>query len=284
MERDLEHVNRRLQAKRQPPRQPLYRPADVVPTLERFEAHGYREPWALAEGVEVEFWDAGHILGSALTTFEFRSGGRTLRLGMSGDLGRPRAAHPAGPGDPEGRGRAGAGEHLRRPPAPVRGGDRARAAGDRDAHARARGAADRALVRGGPHAGAGGDPARPGRAPRGAGRADLRGQPAGARRHRGLPAAPRVLRRRDARRLREPRGGALRLRAPALREQRRGVQGAQRAHRALHRDRGLGDVRRRPDPPPPALRDRRPEEHRALRRLSGRRHPGPAAAGRRRAW
>jgi len=90
MERDFEHVNRRLQAKRQPPRVPLYRPADVTPTLERFATHGYREPWTLCEGVEVEYWDAGHILGSALTTFTFRAGGRTLRLGMSGDLGRPR--------------------------------------------------------------------------------------------------------------------------------------------------------------------------------------------------
>ena len=89
MERDLEHVNRRRREQRQPPRQPLYLPADVVPTLERFATHGYREPWTLAEGVDVEFHDAGHILGSALTTFEFRGGGRTLRLGMSGDLGRP---------------------------------------------------------------------------------------------------------------------------------------------------------------------------------------------------
>ena len=92
MERDLEHVNRRLQEKRQPRRRPLYRPADVLPTLERFATHGYHEPWELAEGVTVEYWDAGHILGSALTTFEFRNGGRTLRLGMSGDLGR--AARP----------------------------------------------------------------------------------------------------------------------------------------------------------------------------------------------
>ena len=90
MERDLEHVNRRLAAKRQPPRRPLYRPADVIPTLERFVPHGYREPWTLAEGVQVEYWDAGHILGSALTTFEFRSQGRALRLGMTGDLGRSR--------------------------------------------------------------------------------------------------------------------------------------------------------------------------------------------------
>jgi len=88
MERDLEHVNRRARAKRQAPRKPLYRPADVVPTLERFVTHGYRDPWPLADGVGVEFWDAGHILGSALTIFEFRSSGRTLRLGMTGDLGR----------------------------------------------------------------------------------------------------------------------------------------------------------------------------------------------------
>ncbi len=90
MERDLEHVNRRRQAKRQPPRQPLYRPADVAPTLEQLEPHAYHEPWALAEGVEVTYWDAGHILGSALTTFEFSDNGRRLRLGMTGDLGRPR--------------------------------------------------------------------------------------------------------------------------------------------------------------------------------------------------
>ncbi len=90
MERDLEHVNRRRQAKRQPPRRPLYRPADVVPTLERLEPHAYHAPWALAENVRAEYWDAGHILGSALTVFEFSANGRRLRLGLSGDLGRPR--------------------------------------------------------------------------------------------------------------------------------------------------------------------------------------------------
>jgi metallo-beta-lactamase family protein len=90
MERDLEYVNRRARARGKPARQPLYRPADVMPTLECFETHGYREPWMLGDGVEAQYFDAGHILGSALTTLEFKSGGRTLRLGMSGDLGRPR--------------------------------------------------------------------------------------------------------------------------------------------------------------------------------------------------
>ena len=86
-QRDIEHVNRH--DGRHEPRTPLYTPADVERTLQRFETHGYREPWDLFPGVTVQYWDAGHILGSALTTFEFRRDGRTFRLGMSGDLGRP---------------------------------------------------------------------------------------------------------------------------------------------------------------------------------------------------
>ncbi len=89
MERDHEHVNQRRRAKREPPREPLYLPSDVVPTLERFIPHAYGAPWELGEGVTAEFHDAGHILGSAITTFTFRANGRALRLGMSGDLGRP---------------------------------------------------------------------------------------------------------------------------------------------------------------------------------------------------
>ena len=86
MQRDVEHVNQN--SPRREDRKPLYTPADVVRTLERFVQHGYREPWDLFPGVSVEFWDAGHILGSTLTTIEFRDGSRTFRLGMSGDLGR----------------------------------------------------------------------------------------------------------------------------------------------------------------------------------------------------
>jgi len=87
MQRDVEHVNRHNG--RRPTRRPLYAPADVESTLSRLETHGYHEPWKPFEGVTVEYHDAGHILGSALTTFVFEDGGRTFRLGMSGDLGRP---------------------------------------------------------------------------------------------------------------------------------------------------------------------------------------------------
>lgn len=87
MQKDVEYVNKRGAGR--PARKPLYEMEDVERVLESIETHGYREPWTLFPGVEVSYADAGHILGSALTSFEVRSGGRTLRLLMGGDLGRP---------------------------------------------------------------------------------------------------------------------------------------------------------------------------------------------------
>ena len=87
MARDVEHVNRHRKAR--PLREPLYAPEDVMTTMDRIVRHAYHEPWELFEGTRVEYFNAGHILGAALTTFEFRDQGRTLRLGMGGDLGRP---------------------------------------------------------------------------------------------------------------------------------------------------------------------------------------------------
>ena len=87
MQREVEHVNRHPRGR--PPRTPLYTMHAVEETLARFVTHDYHERWTLDDGIEVTYYDAGHILGSALTTFEFRNGGRSFRLGMSGDLGRP---------------------------------------------------------------------------------------------------------------------------------------------------------------------------------------------------
>jgi metallo-beta-lactamase family protein len=95
MAKDFEHVRRKEKERaskgqdgRQTQLEPLYTPEDVPLTTERFRSRNYREPWELFPGVTVEYYDAGHILGSALTTFEFRNGANVFRLGMSGDLGR----------------------------------------------------------------------------------------------------------------------------------------------------------------------------------------------------
>ena len=89
MQKDVEHVNRRGDHG-QPQRHVLYTVADVEDTLTRIETHGYHAPWSPLPGVSATYHDAGHILGSAITTLEFTSDGRTLRLCMVGDLGRPR--------------------------------------------------------------------------------------------------------------------------------------------------------------------------------------------------
>ncbi len=96
MQREVEHVNRH--ARGRPARAPLYTMSAVEETLERFTTHDYHERWPLCEEVAVTYYDAGHILGSALTTLEFRDGARSFRLGMSGDLGR---AHKPILRDPE---------------------------------------------------------------------------------------------------------------------------------------------------------------------------------------
>jgi metallo-beta-lactamase family protein len=87
MARDVEQVNRHRKGRAV--REPLYEPEHVTATLENLERHHYHAPWDLFEGVRVEYFNAGHMLGAALTTFEFSENGRTLRLGMGGDLGRP---------------------------------------------------------------------------------------------------------------------------------------------------------------------------------------------------
>lgn len=88
MERDVLHVNKRRGNR--PARTPLYTIGDVQTTLARFELHDYAKPFEPFPGVTATYHDAGHILGSAMTTFTFAQNGRSFRLLMGGDLGRER--------------------------------------------------------------------------------------------------------------------------------------------------------------------------------------------------
>ncbi len=87
MQKDLEHVNKRRGGR--PERKPLFTMADVEETLTRIVKHGYHETFEPLPGTTARYEDAGHILGSAITTFEFTANGRTKRVCMGGDLGRP---------------------------------------------------------------------------------------------------------------------------------------------------------------------------------------------------
>ncbi|MCQ2604502.1 MAG: MBL fold metallo-hydrolase [Spirochaetia bacterium] len=67
---------------------PLYDDIDVVDVISQFVTISYNRPQIIADGVKVQFTDAGHILGSSLAHFTIKDGDKTVRILYSGDIGR----------------------------------------------------------------------------------------------------------------------------------------------------------------------------------------------------
>ncbi len=72
----------------EPPVEPLYTMADAEAVADRFVPVDYKETFEPAPGVTAQFFDAGHILGSASVSLQLSEKGRTVRLWFSGDIGR----------------------------------------------------------------------------------------------------------------------------------------------------------------------------------------------------
>jgi metallo-beta-lactamase family protein len=93
-EHDAEFLNKRRDHRKQAGLEnghviPLYTTPDAEATLPLFQPVPYHTPHLLAPGLTYESHDAGHILGSSWVVLREKSGDSTLRLGFSGDLGRP---------------------------------------------------------------------------------------------------------------------------------------------------------------------------------------------------
>jgi metallo-beta-lactamase family protein len=69
--------------------EPLYTTPDAEATLPLFHPVPYHAPREITPCLKYESFDAGHILGSSFVVLNEVAGGRTLRLGFSGDVGRP---------------------------------------------------------------------------------------------------------------------------------------------------------------------------------------------------
>lgn len=70
------------------PVEPLYTEDDALAAIDRFVSLAYHRPFTIAPGVTLTFHDAGHVLGSAITTLAVQEGGTTKRVVFTGDLGR----------------------------------------------------------------------------------------------------------------------------------------------------------------------------------------------------
>lgn len=71
-------------------KEPLYVMADVEETLKKFYAVNYEQSFVVADGIIASFYDAGHILGSAVTHMILydKKKKKHLRVCFTGDLGR----------------------------------------------------------------------------------------------------------------------------------------------------------------------------------------------------
>ena len=90
-EEDAEYKRRRHVKERKKgsyPEIPLYTVADAEATLPLFSTVEYDQPASIGEGIEAVFYDAGHVLGSAMIRLIIKQGEEKRSIIFSGDMGR----------------------------------------------------------------------------------------------------------------------------------------------------------------------------------------------------
>jgi metallo-beta-lactamase family protein len=87
--KDAEFYNRKAEERGEKDRiSPIYDDQDVRACLSRFVAIDYQVALPISPGVTLSFYNAAHVLGSAVVCLDLEEGERKLRLLYSGDLGR----------------------------------------------------------------------------------------------------------------------------------------------------------------------------------------------------
>lgn len=87
-EQDIAYLNKKRKRQGEPLLAPLYTEDDATNCLSFFVSLPYWRSLHIADGVELTFYDAGHILGSAIVQLDITEGDEHRRLVFSGDLGR----------------------------------------------------------------------------------------------------------------------------------------------------------------------------------------------------
>jgi metallo-beta-lactamase family protein len=99
--RDLERTNLRNSRRGKPLLEPIYTQDDVEAVLKLCQGKRYDESVPLGEGASLCFYDAGHILGSAIVEIRLQDKGQEKTVVFSGDLGKADSVlmnEPARPG------------------------------------------------------------------------------------------------------------------------------------------------------------------------------------------
>ncbi len=82
--------------------EPLYSEEDVTNTGNLFRTVPYHQRQTIAPGITLTFFEAGHVLGSAISVLDIEDEGKKVRLAFTGDLGRKHLPILRSPEAPEG--------------------------------------------------------------------------------------------------------------------------------------------------------------------------------------
>ena len=84
---ESEWKNRKGKRSGSSPVEPMYTVEDAENTIQQFVPFPYNSRTQILEGVDLEFTDAGHLLGSACVSLWLKEGGVEKKIVFSGDLG-----------------------------------------------------------------------------------------------------------------------------------------------------------------------------------------------------
>jgi len=90
--RDIEFVNKKKIKNGEKLFKPLYGYEEVRGIMQQFKCMPYRRKFNLngfGGNVQVTYFDAGHILGSAQVRLDIKENGKNIKFGFTGDIGRP---------------------------------------------------------------------------------------------------------------------------------------------------------------------------------------------------
>ncbi|MCD6116545.1 MBL fold metallo-hydrolase [bacterium] len=87
-QKDAEYINKKNKKKGLPSIEPIYTMTDAESALPHFVGIGYHRPFYITKNVKLTFFDAGHILGSAMVVLDVEENGKSYRILFTGDMGR----------------------------------------------------------------------------------------------------------------------------------------------------------------------------------------------------
>lgn len=87
-EKDVEFVNKRRRKQGKNLFEPLYTADDAKQTISLLFGLNYHHDYEITPEITLNFFDAGHILGSAIVFLNIKEDGKITNLAFSGDLGR----------------------------------------------------------------------------------------------------------------------------------------------------------------------------------------------------